>query len=115
MNTDKIYAESIANQYAPKDTSKVVALRKLDRKAKQPSEIFAYTFGILSTLFALKIIDMADTLVSVLTLQNTMVTVFGSGESTLELTAYTSGAIFLALLVFTAVLMRKGAPGKKEP
>ncbi|HIQ75932.1 MAG TPA: dihydropteridine reductase [Candidatus Faecousia excrementipullorum] len=50
MNTDKIYAESIANQYAPKDTSKVVALRKLDRKAKQPSEIFAYTFGILSTL-----------------------------------------------------------------
>ena len=50
MNTDKIYAESIANQYAPKDTSKLVALRKLDRKAKQPSEIFAYTFGILSTL-----------------------------------------------------------------
>ena len=50
MNTDKIYAESIANQYAPTDTSKVVALRKLDRKAKQPSEIFAYTFGILSTL-----------------------------------------------------------------
>lgn len=50
MNTDKIYAESIANQYAPKDTSRVVALRKLDRKAKQPSEIFAYTFGILSTL-----------------------------------------------------------------
>ena len=28
----------------------MVALRKLDRKAKQPSEIFAYTFGILSTL-----------------------------------------------------------------
>lgn len=67
------------------------------------------------SLFALKIIDMADTLVSVLTLQNTMVTVFGSGESMLELTAYTSGAIFLALLIFTAVLMRKGAPGKKEP
>jgi len=44
-----------------------------------------------------------------------MVSVFGSGESMLELTAYTSGAIFLALLVFTAVLMRKGAPGKKEP
>lgn len=26
MNTDKIYAESIANEYAPKDTSKVLAL-----------------------------------------------------------------------------------------
>lgn len=50
MNTDKIYAESIANQYAPKDTSKVVALKKLDRKAKLPSEIFAYSFGIISAL-----------------------------------------------------------------
>ena len=25
MNTDKIYAEQLANEYAPKDTSKVVA------------------------------------------------------------------------------------------
>ena len=29
MNTDKIYAEQLANEYTPKDTSKVVALRKL--------------------------------------------------------------------------------------
>ncbi len=50
MNTDKIYAESVANQYAPKDTSKVVALKKLDRKAKLPSEIFAYTFGTVAAL-----------------------------------------------------------------
>ncbi len=50
MNTDKIFAEAIANEYAPKDTSKVVALRKLDKKAKLPSEIFAYTFGITSSL-----------------------------------------------------------------
>ncbi len=50
MNTDKIYAESIANQYAPKDTSKVVALKKLDRKAKLPSDIFGYTFGIVFAL-----------------------------------------------------------------
>lgn len=27
MNTDKIYAEQLANEYAPKDTSKVVALQ----------------------------------------------------------------------------------------
>lgn len=33
MNTDKIYAESIAKEYAPKDNSKIVALRKLDAKA----------------------------------------------------------------------------------
>lgn len=52
MNTDKIYAESIAKEYAPKDHSKVVALRKLDSKAKRPASIFAYTFGICSCLVA---------------------------------------------------------------
>ena len=45
MNTDKIYAEAIANEYAPKDTSKVLALRKLDRKAKSKANIFA--MGVL--------------------------------------------------------------------
>ncbi len=52
MNTDKIFAESLANEYAPKDTSKVIALKKLDRKAKLPSEIFAYGFGIATSLIA---------------------------------------------------------------
>lgn len=50
MNTDKIYAEQLANEYAPKDTSKVVALRKLDAKAKRPAAIFTYTFGIVAAL-----------------------------------------------------------------
>lgn len=50
MNTDKIYAQQLANEYAPKDTSKVVALKKLDRKAKLPATIFAYSFGIISAL-----------------------------------------------------------------
>ena len=50
MNTDKIYAEQLANEYAPKDTSKVVALRKLDAKAKRPANVSAYTLGILSAL-----------------------------------------------------------------
>lgn len=50
MNTDKIYAEQLANEYAPKDTSKVVALRKLDIKAKRPANIFTYSFGIISAL-----------------------------------------------------------------
>ncbi len=50
MNTDKIYAESIAKDYAPKDNSKIVALKKLDRKAKLPATIFTYTFGIISSL-----------------------------------------------------------------
>jgi hypothetical protein len=50
MNTDRIYAEAIANEYAPKDTSKVIALKKLDRKAKLPANIFAYSFGVIFAL-----------------------------------------------------------------
>lgn len=52
MNTDKIYAEQLANEYAPKDTSKVVALRKLDARAKLPATVFTYTFGIIAALIA---------------------------------------------------------------
>ena len=50
MNTDKLYAESIAKEYAPKNDSKIVVLRKLDAKAKLPANIFAYTFGVISAL-----------------------------------------------------------------
>lgn len=50
MNTDKIFAEAIANEYAPKNASKVLALKKLDRKAKLKANIFAYTFGTVMTL-----------------------------------------------------------------
>ena len=63
MNTDKIYAESIAKEYAPKDNSKIVALRKLDKKAKLPANIFTYTWGVIFALvfgtgmcFALQVI-----------------------------------------------------------
>ena len=50
MNTDKIIAESIAKDYAPKDSSKIVALKKLDNKAKLPATIFTYSCGIISAL-----------------------------------------------------------------
>ena len=73
MNTDKIYAESIANQYAPKDTSKVGALRKLDAHAKRPAAIFTYTFGIAAALvlgigmcLAMKVIGDGSTAMMVL-------------------------------------------------
>ena len=39
-----------AKPYAPKDSSKIVALRKLDRKAKLPATIFTYTWGIIFAL-----------------------------------------------------------------
>ena len=50
MNTDKIYAEHMANEYSKKETSKVKQLKKLDAKAKAPASIFTYTFGIVSSL-----------------------------------------------------------------
>lgn len=50
MNTDKIIAESIAKDYAPKESSKIVALKKLDHKAKLPATIFTYSLGIFSAL-----------------------------------------------------------------
>ena len=50
MNTDKIYAESIAKEYAPRETSKVVALKKLDQRAKLPAKVFGYAFGTVSAL-----------------------------------------------------------------
>ena len=50
MNTDKIIAESIAKEYAPKDNSKIIALKKLDNRAKRPAVVFAYSFGIASAL-----------------------------------------------------------------
>ena len=50
MNTDKILAESIAKDYAPKDNSKIIALKKLDNRAKLPATIFTYSCVILSAL-----------------------------------------------------------------
>ena len=52
MNTDKIYAEHLANEYAPKDDSKVIALRKLDARAKLPTTVFTYSVGIITALIA---------------------------------------------------------------
>ena len=69
MNTDKIWAESIAKDYAPKDSSKIVALKKLDNRAKLPTIIFTYSCGIISALIfgtgmcmAMKVIGNSMTL-----------------------------------------------------
>ncbi len=50
LNTDKIYAEQIANEYAKKETIKVKQLKKLDAKVKYPANIFTFTFGTISAL-----------------------------------------------------------------
>ncbi len=51
MNTDKIYAEAIANEYSVKASAKIIALQKLDRWVKRPAKISAFVFGGVSFLF----------------------------------------------------------------
>ena len=51
-NLDKVYAKRIAEEYAPKTTTKVVRLKKLDQKVKRPANIFAFTFGTICALIA---------------------------------------------------------------
>ena len=50
MNTDKIYAERLASEYAPKTTRKIKALIRLDKWIKKPAFITALTVGTLSAL-----------------------------------------------------------------
>lgn len=73
MNTDKTYAEALASEYSPKEKSKVVALRKLDRKAKRPAIIFAYSTGIIFTLllgvgmcFSLGVLGEGKTIIGII-------------------------------------------------
>ncbi|WP_242856511.1 AtpZ/AtpI family protein [Butyrivibrio sp. AE2032] len=47
---DKVYAESVAKDYMPKETNKVRQLKKLDERAKLPAFISAMTLGIIGTL-----------------------------------------------------------------
>lgn len=49
-NLDTVYAERIASEYDLKPASKLLALKKLDRKAKLPAQIFTYTFGVTGAL-----------------------------------------------------------------
>ena len=48
MNTDKIYAEKIASEYAPKTTRKIKALIRLDKWIKKPAVITASIIGLIS-------------------------------------------------------------------
>ncbi len=50
MNTDKLITEAISKDYASKDNSKLIDLKKSDNKAKLPAINFTYLFGIISFL-----------------------------------------------------------------
>ena len=101
MNTDKIYAEQLANEYAPKDTSKVVALRKLDARAKLPATIFTYTFGIIAALV---------TGVGMCFSMN----VIGSGTTTMFVLGVIVGIVGLAGMGINYPIYKKLAKGKQK-
>ena len=62
MNTDKIYAEKIASEYAPKTTRKIKALIRLDKWIKRPAKITAYIVCALSaTLLLVGVVFIALT------------------------------------------------------
>lgn len=90
MNTDKIYAEQLANEYASKDTSKVIALRKLGSP-------------ILS---AAKVLNFIAAMMSILGLQTAMISRFSeNGESYRKMmNAITDGFVY-GIVILIAVIM----------
>ena len=50
MRNKKLVAESIKSQYAVREKTKLDKLIELDRRAKNPAEIFAYSFGTVGAL-----------------------------------------------------------------
>lgn len=45
MNTDKLIAAAIASEYAQTASRKVIALKKLDKRAKQLPKIISFVIG----------------------------------------------------------------------
>lgn len=52
MNTNNVVAQNIAKEYVQKQDSKIIALKKLDRRAKRPARVFSITFGTVFCLVA---------------------------------------------------------------
>lgn len=50
MNTDKITAQKIAEEYTVSKERKVNALKRLDKAVKRPGKIFSFSFGIVFCL-----------------------------------------------------------------
>lgn len=59
------------------------------------------------SLHSLKIVNLMDALVSVLTLQNTMVSTFSNAKSMMTLTAYTSAGLLVIMIFLTVLQLRK--------
>lgn len=55
------------------------------------------------TLKGLKMLNLTEAVVAVMTLQNTLITVFGEGDSMIMLTSYTSAGLLLFMVVIPIV------------
>lgn len=84
MNTDKIYAESMASEYTVKDSSNVTKLHKLDNKAKLRARVVSYCVGIVSlalivlgNLMSLYVITPKNTFFLVLGIILTVIGIIG--------------------------------------
>lgn len=49
-NSEKNYVKNVLNQYEVKDETKLNELKRLDKKAKLPANVFAYVFGSIGSL-----------------------------------------------------------------
>lgn len=50
MEKDKIYANKLISEYSHKSDSKIIKLKKMDKKVRKVPNVFAYTFGIISCM-----------------------------------------------------------------
>ncbi len=66
------------------------------------------------SLYALNIINLMDAIVSVLTLQNTLIMVFGDAASMRTLSIYTSAGMLAVMLVITIIAFRRTFLKNKE-
>lgn len=48
MNTDKLIAAAVASEYAQTATRKVIALKKLDKRAKQLPKAISFVIGVVA-------------------------------------------------------------------
>jgi len=79
---EKEYVRNIKKNYEEKEDSNLIKLKKLDMKAKLPSIIFGYTFGIIGAL----------------TLGFGMSIIFGSILSNMLVLGYIFGVLGLLLI-----------------
>lgn len=66
-NDQEFLVQKIRSQYTEKETTKLEELKELDKKVKQPANVFAYAFGTISAIImgtgmSIVMTDLGETL-----------------------------------------------------